>query len=58
MQSDSERKAKAKYQQKLPAVNVAFYPTESELYEQLQKQPNKVGYIKNLIKQDMKKGGD
>ena len=55
--TEAERKAKAKYRKKLNHVEVTFFPAEKELYEQLQKQPNKAGYIKNLIRQDIKKGG-
>lgn len=32
--------------------------TESDLIEHLNRQPNKQGYIKNLIKEDIKKSGN
>ena len=57
MQTESQRKAKATYQRKLKAITIAFYPSDETLYQYLQTQKNKVGYIKNLIKQDMQKDG-
>lgn len=35
-------------------VSVNFYiPSEEDIYNHLQRQPNKQGYIKGLIRQDM-----
>ena len=56
-QSESQKKAQAKYRKKLNHVDVTFFPTESELWSQLEKQTNKSGYIKSLILQDMRKDG-
>lgn len=36
---------------------VRFYPADSDAWEHLQKQPNKAGYIKALIRADMEKNG-
>lgn len=36
-------------------VSIAFYPADSELLDHLNKQENKAGYIKALIKADMGK---
>lgn len=57
MQSEAQRKAKATYQSKLKAVKLTFYPADFVLWSQLEKQTNKSGYIKNLIKQDIQKDG-
>lgn len=54
MLTDAQKKAKANYSQKVKQVNLQFYPTEKELIEHLEKQPQKATYIKNLIIKDMK----
>lgn len=56
--SDAKKKAKAKYQAKVKRFTVDFYPTEQELWEHLQAQKNKQGYIKQLIRQDKEKDGN
>lgn len=54
--SDSQLKAAAKYRsEKLKRITVDFSPADMELWEQLQNQPNKQGYIKSLIRADMEK---
>lgn len=57
MASEAQRKAVKNYKKKVNRFTVDFSPAEAELWEQLQKQPNKQGYIKNLMREDMKKGG-
>lgn len=57
MVSEAQKKAVKKYNEKRKRFTIDFYPTETELYEHLLKQPQKMTYIKNLIKQDMKKDG-
>lgn len=57
MASDAQRKAIKKYREKLNKFRVDFSPAEQELWNHLQSQPNKQGYLKNLIREDMKKGG-
>lgn len=52
--TEAEKKAKAKYRKKTPQVTVTFYPTETDLYNHISKQENKSGYIKDLIRKDMK----
>jgi hypothetical protein len=52
---DSQRNAKNKYRAKGKRLTIDFYPTELELYEHIQKQPNKQGYIKDLIRSDINK---
>lgn len=56
--SEAAKKAKKKYKAKVKRFSIDFYPTEVELYEHIQKQPQKQTYIKNLIKTDIKKKGN
>ena len=54
--TEAQKRAKAKYNsEKLKRFTVSFYPTESELWEKLQEQDNKQGYIKDLIRKDLNK---
>lgn len=55
MLTEAQKKAKEKYRQKRKSVLLEFFPPEVDLYEYLQKQPSKATYIKNLIRDDMKK---
>lgn len=56
MTSEAQRKAIKKYKEKVKRVTIEFSPTESELLEHIAKQPRKQTYIKNLIREDMKRG--
>lgn len=56
MTSEAQRKAVAKYKQKVKRITLDFAPTEEELWNHINSQPNKQGYIKSLIRADMKKG--
>lgn len=61
MTSESQKKAAKKYKEKynketLKRITTDFYPADTELWEHVQKQPNKQGYIKDLIRADMEKG--
>ncbi len=56
--SEAQKKAVKKYKQKVKRITLDFSPTESELWEHIQKQPNKQGYIKGLIRADMEMGGE
>lgn len=56
--TEAEKKAKKKYRGKVKRLNLEFYPTEADLIEQVEKQPNKQGYIKGLIRSDMERGGE
>lgn len=51
--TEAERNAKKRYLAKGKRLTINFYPTELELYAHLEKQPNKQGYIKNLIREDL-----
>ena len=53
--TDAQKRAKEKYQAKVKRITIDFYPTEADLWEHMQAQENKQGYIKELIRQDMKK---
>ena len=39
-------------------ITVEFSPPDHDIYEHVQKQPNKQGYIKALIRADMERGGE
>ena len=56
MSSEAQRKAVKKYKEKVNRITIDFYPTESELWDRIQAQDKKQTYIKNLIREDMKKG--
>ncbi len=54
MVSEAQKRATARYQKaKVKAVTIKFYPAEMQLWEHLQTQENKQGYIKDLIRQDV-----
>lgn len=59
MASEAQRKAvkkfKEKYKEKVKRITVDFYPPDADLWEYIQAQPNKQGYIKSLIRKDMEK---
>lgn len=56
MDSEAKKRAKAKYKaEKVKKVLLEFYPTDAELLEHLDKQDKKQTYIKNLIREDIKK---
>lgn len=52
--SDAQRRANERYRKEsVRQVTVRFYPTEADVWEWLQAQPNKAGYVKELIRRDM-----
>lgn len=52
--SDAQRRANERYRKEsVRQATVRFYPTEADLWEWLQAQPNKAGYMKELIRRDM-----
>lgn len=55
MASEAQKKAKKNYRDKGKRLTLDFYPSEADLIEQIEKQPNKQGYIKSLIRADMEK---
>lgn len=56
--SAAQLRAAQKYkQEKIKRITVDFSPKEADLWDHVQQQPNKQGYIKNLIRADMEKQG-
>lgn len=55
MLTEAQKRAKEKYRKKGKRLMLQFYQTEQELIDHLEKQPAKATYIKNLIREDMKK---
>ena len=53
--TDAQKRAKAKYRSNsVKKILVEFYPPDAELYDKVQAQENKQGYIKDLIRKDLK----
>lgn len=53
--SEAQLKAVKKYQEKTKRITIRFFPSEMELWDHIQSQDNKQGYIKSLIRKDMEK---
>ena len=54
MVSEAQKRASVKYQkEKMVARTVKFSPNERDILTHLDAQPNKAGYIKRLIREDM-----
>lgn len=53
--TEAENRAKRNYRKKTKSITIEFYPTEFDLFEYLETQEQKRTYIKNLIREDMKK---
>ncbi len=52
--SEAQKRATAKYQKANTKMrSVRFYPSERDILAWLDAQPNKQGYIKDLIRADM-----
>lgn len=55
-ESEAQRRANLKYRkEKTKQLAMRFYPDDMDLWEHLDKQSNKAAYIKQLIREDMKK---
>lgn len=53
--TEAQKRAKKKYYSKtVKKILLEFYPSDAELYEKVQAQENKQGYIKELIRKDLK----
>lgn len=52
--TDAQKRAKAKYNEKVTKITIEFYPQDAELLQKVNEQPNKQGYIKDLIKKDIR----
>ena len=58
MVTEAQKRANAKYSKEhVRQTAVKFYPSEDDIWEHLQAQSNKMGYIKALIRADMKRQG-
>lgn len=55
MASEAQKKARDKYNANRKRMTMDFCPTEADLWEHINKQENKQGYIKDLIRKDMNK---
>lgn len=56
MLTEAQKRAQAKYNKaNVRQTAVRFYPSERDMWEWLEKQPNKAGYIKELIRADMER---
>lgn len=53
--TEAEKKAKKKYRDKGKRLYIDLYPSEADLIEHVERQPNKQGYIKGLIRADIEK---
>ncbi|WP_019238898.1 MULTISPECIES: hypothetical protein [Enorma] len=54
--TEAQKRATVKYlKNNVRRAVVAFYPAEDERWEWLDSQPNKAGYIKRLIREDMER---
>ena len=54
MTSDAQNKASERYRrEKMVQRVIRFSPNERELLEHLESKPNRMGYLKGLIRQDM-----
>ena len=54
MTTEAKLRAIKKYtKEKSKQMNLKFYPSDMDVWDYLQKQPNKAGYIKRLIRNDM-----
>ena len=48
------KRAKQKYNEKVTKITIEFYPQDAELLQKVNEQPNKQGYIKELIRKDIR----
>lgn len=56
--TEAQKNAKKKYRDKGKRLTVDFYPSEADLISHIERQPNKQGYIKSLIRADMERSGE
>ncbi len=59
MTSEAQKRADLRYKKRhTKQFCIRFFEGDSEVWEHLQKQQNKQGYIKHLIWEDIQSGGD
>ena len=51
--TEAQKRAKYKYNKKVTKMAIEFYPQDAELLQKVNEQPNKQGYIKELIRKDI-----
>lgn len=54
MPTEAQKRAKAKYNEKVTKITIEFYPQEAELLQKVKSQPSQQGYIKELIRKDIR----
>ena len=52
--TEAQKRAKAKYNEKLIKVQIELYPHDADIIEKLKEQPSKQAYIKELIRKDIR----
>ena len=56
MVTEAQKRASERYRKKsVKQLSVRFFPADMELYEHAKAQPNTMGYIKRLIREDMER---
>lgn len=55
MTSEAQKEAIKRYRAKIKRLTIDFSPAEAELIDHINSQPRKQTYIKNLIREDLKK---
>ena len=53
--SEAQLRAIKKYKEKMKRISLDFSPAENDLWDHIQAQGKKQTYIKNLVREDMKK---
>ncbi len=54
--TEAQKRAQENYRKKsVKQAAVRFYPAEADIWEWLQAQENRAGYIKRLIREDMER---
>ena len=52
--TEAQRRAKAKYNEKVIKVQIELYPQDADIIDKLKEQPSKQAYIKELIRKDIR----
>ena len=55
MTTEAQRRAIQNYKKKLNRITIDFSPAEEELWQHIQSQEKKQTYLKNLLREDIKK---
>lgn len=54
--TEAQRRAQEAYRKKsVKQASIRFYPAETDIWEWLQAQENRAGYVKRLIREDMER---